>query len=334
MSTSDRHPQLDNLDPELEQLLANSGPALDFEDQQQARRLSAARAALRHRSRIDSQSILVTDHVVIGRAGQRVRVRSYRRSDVAGCPAGIVHFHGGAFIVGDLETEDSDCRNTSAQTGCVVLSVDYRLAPEHPFPAATEDGFDVLCWAHAHASELRIDPSRLAVSGTSAGGCIAASVAMRARDTGGPALRLQQLVYPVLDDMMKTPSSHWKLTPVLTHSQVEIMWRKYLGDGAGADEVSPYAAPARQKDLAGLPDTYIVVAGLDPLRDEALEFAIRLIDAGVSVELHHYPSAVHGFDKLGDSTLGERSVSDRNAALVAELTRPVSQSLGKVAANG
>jgi len=213
-----------------------------------------------------------------------------------------------------------------------VVSVDYRLAPEHPFPAATDDGFEVLCWAHANASELQMDPCRLAVSGKSAGGCIAASVAMRARDDGGPALRLQQLVYPVLDDRMKTPSSHWKGTPMLTHSQVEIMWHKYLGDGAGADEVSPYAAPARQTDLAGLPDTYMVVAGLDPLRDEALEFALRLIDAGVSVELHHYPSAVHGFDMLGDTALGERSVSDRNAALVAALARSGPQSLVKVGA--
>lgn len=314
-------PPLDRLDPELAELLADTGTALDLEDHARARALSAERAAQRNANRPHMAEIEVTEHVVARATAPGVRLRSYRPTGHRQLLPGVIHFHGGAFIVGDLETEDRDCRETSFQTGSAVISVDYRLAPEDPFPAAVQDGFDVLRWAVSNADVLEIDPSRLAVSGASAGGCIAAVVAMMARDLDGPPLRLAQLIYPVLDDRMRTTSSRWDDTPMLTHPQLEVMWRRYLGERAGAEDVSPYAAPGRQTDLAGLPATYMVVAGLDPLRDEALDFATRLIDAGVPVELHHYPDAVHGFDKVGESAVGGRSIRDRNAALAAAFTR-------------
>jgi acetyl esterase/lipase len=321
-------PPLDRLDPELAELLADTDTTLDLEDHARARDLSAERAAQRNANRPHRAEVEVTELVVARATAPDVRVRSYRPTGRRQALPGVIHFHGGAFIVGNLETEDRDCRETSFQTGCAVLSVDYRLAPEDPFPAAVQDGFDVLRWAVSNADLLGIDPSRLAVSGASAGGCIAAVVAMMARDQDGPPLRLQQLIYPVLDDRMRTTSARWDGTPMLTHSQLEVMWRRYLGERAGAEDVSPYAAPGRQIDLAGLPATYMVVAGLDPLRDEALDFATRLIDAGVPVELHHYSDVVHGFDKVGDSAIGGRSIRDRNAALAAALTRPSSRLTG------
>jgi acetyl esterase len=327
-------PPLDRLDRELAVLLADAIPVLDLEDQVRARELSAERAARRNADRRHETEVEVTDCVVSRATAPDVRLRSYRPTGRRLPLPGVIHFHGGAFIVGDLETEDRDCRETSFQAGCTVLSVDYRLAPENPFPAAVEDGYDVLRWVEANAEALDIDPTRLAVSGASAGGCIAACVAMMARDQGGPSLCMQQLIYPVLDDRLRTTSAQWTGTPMLTSAQLEVMWRAYLGDWPGTDDVSPYAAPARQTDLTGLPATYMVLAGLDPLRDEALDFASRLIDAGVAVELHHYPDAVHGFDKVGDSALGGRSIHDRNEALAAALEQPSSRLPRVECANG
>ena len=251
-----------------------------------------------------------------GADGHQISVRLYRPRGEADPLPGLVHFHGGAFVVGDLDTEDWDCADTSDQVRCAVFSVAYRLAPEHPFPAAVNDGVDVLRWAAANAGSLGIDRARLGVSGTSAGGCIAAAVALLARDTGGPALRVADLSYPVLDDQLLTGSSRWTDAPVLTRAQLELMWRQYRGPHP-ARRLSQYLAPARHDLLSGMPQVHILVAELDPLRDEALGFARRLRDIGGAVEVRRYPGAVHGFDKLGETELGRRARADRITALSA-----------------
>jgi acetyl esterase len=304
---------LHQIDRELARCLAEGGSPLDLRDPSEARRVSRERATARNASWPEHAVVEIAEHSIIGNSGQEIRMRTYRPAGGRELLPVVVHFHGGAFIVGDLDTEDRECCETSHRAGCLMVSVDYRLAPEHPFPAAVEDAYAALQWVEANASALGVDTGRLAVSGTSAGGCIAAAVAMMARDRGGPRLRLQCLMYPALDDRMSTASSRWTDAPVLAHEQLEVMWLQYVG--TPGDEISPYAAPARQRDLAGLPATYMVVAGVDPLRDEALHHATRLTDAGVAVELHLFPGAVHGFDRLGDTAMGRRSTTDRNVAL-------------------
>lgn len=304
--------------PEIAELLADGPAPLDLTDPATARALSRERAARRNAPRVYEIEIEVSNHAIDCPDGHAIGVRAYRPRTRAGLLPALVHFHGGAFILGDLETEDRDCRLACVRAQCIVVSVDYRRAPEHPFPAAPEDGFSALQWAANDPTVLGVDPARLAVGGTSAGGCVAAAVALMARDRGGPALGLQLLTYPVLDDRLATGSSQWRDTPVFSHREAAVMWDAYLGSGDRSD-LSPYAAPARADDLSGLPLAYITIAGVDPLRDEAIDYALRLLAAGVPVELHHFAGAVHGFDKIGDSGLGRRATDDRHAALAAAL---------------
>jgi len=303
--------------PEIAELLSEGSARLDLADPATARAVSRERAARRNAPRVYENEIEVSDHAIDGPDGHAIRVRAYRPQARAGLLPALVHFHGGAFIVGDLETEDRDCRLACVQAQCIVVSVDYRRAPEHPFPAAPEDGFSALQWAGGDAALIGVDVARLAIGGTSAGGCVAA-VALMARDRSGPELLLQLLTYPVLDDRLQTGSSQWRDTPVFSHREAAVMWDAYLGPDDRAD-LSPYAAPGRADDLSGLPPAYITIAGVDPLRDEAIDYALRLLGAGVPVELHHFAGAVHGFDKIGDSELGRRANDDRHAALAAAL---------------
>jgi acetyl esterase/lipase len=198
-----------------------------------------------------------------------------------------------------------------------VVSVDYRLAPEHRYPAALDDCYGVLAWTAASADALGVDPDRLGVAGASSGGNLAAAVALRARDRGEPAVAFQLLVYPTLDDRRQTVSQQFVATPVIDGADCERCWRYYLGSERA--DVSPYAAPARATDLTGLPPTYLMTAELDPLRDEGIEFATRLLAAGVSVDLHQFAGAVHGFD-LFPTAISQRAL-DEQVAWLASITR-------------
>lgn len=241
--------------------------------------------------------LAISDRLVPGpEDAPDVGVRVYEppeRADPAPC---LVYFHGGGFIAGDLDTEDVRCVRFAKDAGCVIVSVDYRLAPGHPFPAAVDDCYAALLWTASMAEQLRIDATRLGVGGPSAGGALAAAVALMARDRGRPPLAFQLLVYPCLDDRAQTVSMGFVGTPIVDGTSIAWLWNSYLGEDRS--DVSPYAAPARAEELAGLPATYMMTAELDPLRDEGIEYALRLLHAGVSVELHQFAGAFHGFDLL------------------------------------
>ncbi|WP_244410223.1 alpha/beta hydrolase [Streptomyces albofaciens] len=214
---------------------------------------------------------------------------------------GVVQFHGGGYTFGQAPPgEDRTAIELVRAVGAAVVSVEYRLAPEHPCPAAVEDGFLALEWTAGQASALGIDPARLAVGGQSAGGGLAAAVALMARDRGGPALVHQSLVVPDLDDTAGERPTPADADPRLPDGAfVQRGWRNYAPEGAGAH---PYAAAARATDLRGLPAACVVVCGLDPLRDTGLAYARRLVDAGVPVALRYVPGAWHGFEMFAPET--------------------------------
>jgi acetyl esterase len=221
-----------------------------------------------------------------------VRVLVYRPSEVTGGLPLVLEIHGGAFCILRADSFPLLCASY-AMLGAVVVSVDYRLAPEHPFPIATEECYAALCWA---IKELDIDPSRVVITGGSAGGALSAAVTLMARDRGGPTIAFQALNIPVLDDRMQTTSMRQFVGghPGFNGDRAEGMWLHYLGEDTDRSATSAYAAPARAESLAGLPAAFIAVNGLDPLRDEGIEYAMRLIADGVPVELYCAPGAYHG----------------------------------------
>ena len=280
------------------------------------------RAFGRGAARAVPDALVVADRTVPGPPGAPpVPVRVYVHDLVGPREArpAVVVLHGGGFIAGDLDTEDARCVRFATEGDCVVVAVDYRLAPEDPFPAAVDDCDSVVRWLVTAADELGVDAERIGVAGVSAGGALAAAVALRSRDRGDPRIAFQLLVNPVLDDRMATASIAFVGTPLLDGPAVEALWRYYLGDPHDTATTSPYAAPARATDLSGLPPTYLLTAELDPLRDEGLEFAARLLGAGVSVELRNVAGAFHGFDTL--PTAVSRRAIDEQVAWLGRVTQ-------------
>lgn len=219
-----------------------------------------------------------------------IKVRIYRPTDATGTLPGIYFIHGGGMILGDIDGEDAVATQICERVDAVVVSVEYRLAPEHPYPAPVEDCYAGLVWMARHAGELRFDPDRLAVYGGSAGGGLTIAISMLARDRGFPALRFQMPIYPMIDDRNETPSSY-EITDIGLWDRAGNIeaWKWYLGDG----KPDQYAAPARSEDLTGLPPTFIDVGTVDLFRDEDITFAMRLMQAGVPTELHVNPGAYH-----------------------------------------
>jgi acetyl esterase len=243
-----------------------------------------------------------------------IPVRIYRRRNVEGSSAVLLYLHGGGFFCGDLFSEQLQCARYALDAQCAVICVAYRLAPENPFPAALSDCYRALEFVWNHSEALKLDRDLIAVGGSSAGANLAAAVALLARDRGGPKICFQLLLIPALDDRLETDSAvQFTDTPGFARSEAEVMWRWYLGDSS--QNVSPYAAPARAKDLSGLPASYILCAGLDPLRDDGLSYANRLIESGVAVELHLVPSIPHGFASIPSAAVSERLLSEQVAVL-------------------
>jgi acetyl esterase len=234
----------------------------------------------------------VEDRTVPGPGGD-IPIRIYRPAGAPAVAPVVVFTHGGGFVLCDLDSHDDICRALANASDAVFVAVDYRLAPEHPFPAPTEDGYAVLRWVAESAAELGVDPARIGVVGGSAGGGLVAALALMARDRGGPRLGLQVLVYPMLDTRCDTPS-HRGTGPgyFLKSEEVQWYWKRYLGD---ADPTDPYASPSHATDLSGLPPTLIVTAEHDPLRDEGEAYGAALAAAGVDVTVTRYDGVFHSF---------------------------------------
>ena len=258
------------------------------------------------------------DRTVPGAPGEPdVAVRIYQPAErAAGLPA-LLWIHGGGYVVGNVEGTDLYVRRLVQAVGCLAVSVEYRRAPEAPFPAPLEDCYAALKWLAASAAELGVDARRLAIGGASAGGGLAAGLALLARDRAEVAVMFQLLIYPMLDDRNIVPASAIVPDSLLwSRANNRIGWQAYLGAEPGGENVSAYAAAARAVDLAGLPPAYIPVGELDLFLQENIDYAARLMQAGVPAELHVYPGAYHGFENMApDSVVGQRFVADRNQAL-------------------
>jgi len=249
--------------------------------------------------------------------GGPIPVRVYRP---AGVPAGtalpvLVFYHGGGWVIGDLDTHDVQCRQITAEAGITVVAVDYRLAPEHKFPAAVDDAWAATRWVVARAGELGVDPGRLAVAGDSAGGNLAAVVALMARDAGGPAIALQVLIYPVTDVGAESKSySDFAEGYMLTRDGMRWFTNHYLK--APSDAQDWRVSPLRAASLAGLPPALVITAGFDPLRDEGAAYARRLTEAGGQVDYINYGGMIHGFMPMGKLLAsGNRATSHVAASL-------------------
>jgi acetyl esterase len=233
-----------------------------------------------------------------------VRVLVYRPKSESGTLPVLVHFHGGGFCMLRPQSFSAMDAGWSLTNRCVVVSVDYRLAPEAPFPAAPEDCYAALLWVAASAADLDVDLGRLVVTGGSAGGALSAAVALMARDRSGPKIALQALMIPVLDDRLETASTAQAKGGLGFNAEnAEGMWIHYLGEGYDRSQTSPYAAPARAADLSGLPPAFVQTNGLDPLRDEGILYAMRLMAAGIPVELYNAPGCYHGHPPVDERAM-------------------------------
>lgn len=289
MTTSDTE-MMRRLNPALRHLAS-------FRTDLSADLLPAVRDSLDTRRResaatIDTAGVEISDGVARCDAGAAVSVRIYRGGSTR-APA-VVFCHSGAFVLGNLDTDQRQCVELARRAESTVVSVDYRLAPEHPHPAGFDDALDVLRWVAAEADQLDIDVARLAVAGSSAGGALAALLAQRSVAGDAPPVVFQLLHQPVLDDAETPSKKEFNATPGFDGPAARQMWQHV----SGGESVPSAAVPARADDLTGLPSALITCSELDPLRDEAVDYALRLMRAGVTTELHVFPGACHGFDSM------------------------------------
>ncbi|MEU5977555.1 alpha/beta hydrolase [Streptomyces sp. NPDC047315] len=292
------------MDPELEAFLPLFTRP-DLSDPIAMRKEYAERSAARPAP--DTSGLTVEDRTVPGDPDVPVRINRPDRPQGA-----IVWMHGGGWVMGDLDTEQHWAARIAAGSGAVVVSVGYRLAPEHRFPAALDDAYAVLRWTVEHAAELGVDPARVAVGGHSAGGNLAAALALRARDEAGPRVHFQLLNEPSLDDRQETWSQrNFTDTPWANREMVGACWRHYLGP----TPTTPYAAPARATDLSGLPAAYVSSAEFCPNRDENVDYAMRMLRAGVSVELHQWAGTFHGSQAVLSADVSQRQIAGVCTAL-------------------
>jgi len=256
-------------------------------------------------------------HVPGPQAAPDVRVLVYIPKNVVALMPALLWIHGGGYVIGDADQADLRVKNIVSATNCVAVSVDYRLAPETPHPGPIEDCYAALKWLYTNASDLGVDTTRIAIGGDSAGGGLAAGLALLTRDRGEVPLVLQLLIYPMLDDRtVTTPDPHpYTGEYIWTAESNRFGWTALLGQEPGSPGVSPYAAAARAEKLEGLPPAFIGVGPLDLFLEEDMEYARRLMRAGVSTELHVYPGTFHGFPIVPDSRVSQAFARDYLSAL-------------------
>ncbi|HVN88328.1 MAG TPA: alpha/beta hydrolase [Candidatus Binataceae bacterium] len=308
------------LDPQMKALLdamvAAEVPAFHTMTPIEARKMTSRRVVQGPNA---VQVAQVVDRTIPGPGGE-IPVRIYT-PEGKGPFGALIYFHGGGWVVGDINMTDQPCRMLTNAAGCVTVSVDYRLAPEHKFPAAPEDCYTATKWVADNASALGVDPKRIAVGGTSAGGNLAAAVALMARDRANLPLAYQLLVYPATTSVLDTPS-HREFAKdsyyILSRADMDWFWGHYLADAE--DHTNPYACPAYARTLRGLPPAFVITAEFDPLRDEGEAYAARLREEGVTVALKRYDGVTHGF--FGMPTvldISKQAIADASAALRAAL---------------
>ncbi|ONK11643.1 alpha/beta hydrolase [Streptomyces sp. MP131-18] len=299
-------------DPELAAALAMM-PEVNISDLAAARAAQAAELA-RQVAAADTEGVVVTD---VREAGTALRL--YRPAAARDPLPVVLRIHGGGFLLGGPDVDHEANLHLCRTLPGIVVSPDYRLAPEHPYPAAPEDCYAALCWTAANAARLGADPERVVVAGDSAGACLATAVAMLARERGGPGICFQYLDSPALDDRLDTPSARqFTDTPVWNRRNAELSWAAYLGAGMpGSAGVPATAAPARATpgDLAGLPPAHVAVMAFDPLRDEGIDYARSLLTAGVSAELHLFPGTFHGASLVRHAAVARRMAAEEITVL-------------------
>jgi acetyl esterase/lipase len=266
-----------------------------------------------------SDTVTREDHVVPG--DPDIKVRVHRVKGTSGPRPCVYSIHGGGYIIGSYDMDDAVLDRWCNRLGIVGVSVEYRLAPEAPYPAPLEDCYRGLQWTFEHADELGIDTDCVGVNGVSAGGGLAAALALAVRDRGELRLAFQLLGCPMLDDRQATTSSRQGGLAIWNRDANEFGWRSYLGDLYGTESVPYLAAPARATDLTGLPPAFVNVGTVDGFRDEDIDYAVRLNQAGVPTELHVYPGAPHGFQLAGDTALARQAQRDIDDWLRRQVAR-------------
>lgn len=261
---------------------------------------------------LDTEGVRIENiHIESQSSDHKIPIRIYSPLSAQRETAGLIFIHGGGFALGSLESEHANALDFCRELGVVVVSVDYRLAPEHPFPAAIEDCYTALCWTNDNAQKLDIDSNRLGIMGNSAGGGLAAGLALLSKDRNGPSICFQMLGIPELDDRLDTYSMRTFVdTPLWNRPNAILSWKYYLGSKytPGDQDVPYYAAPSRATvdQLKGLPPAYVSTMEFDPLRDEGIEYALNLMRAGVNVELHSFPGTFHGSALISTAEVTKR----------------------------
>jgi acetyl esterase/lipase len=293
---------VDRLDPELaEPVKASLGRAgMDLSDPPAARVLSDNMSATMASQRKDIEGVVSLDRKIPGLPGEpELTIRFYEAEKRVGSTPALLWIHGGGYVVGDVELDDLLCRQLALAGECAVTQVNYRLAPEYPYPVPLEDCYTTIKWMVNQADELNIDRSRICVGGASAGGGLSAGLALLARDRGEIQLAWQLLLYPMIDDRnTELPGENLPETLIWTRNNNHYGWRAYLGHEPGSKDVEPYAAAARADNLEGLAPAFIGTGDLDLFAEESLEYAKKLVAAGVPTEVHMYPGAPHAFDGI------------------------------------